>query len=273
MDLGSAARHCALAVAALHGFVASVAAPASGAPAPRTVSAHAVAREPASRGAVVLLHGLGRSARAMAWLERRLARAGYATHAVGYASVTRPFDAIVDDVDREIARCCADAERVHFVTHSLGGLVLRAWAARANDARIGRVVMLGPPSAGSAIVDRLGALRAVLGPTGRELGTGEDALPGRLARAGPVPFELGVIAGDRSWNPIGSWMLEGPDDGAVAVASARVDGMRDFVVLPAAHTALPYARDVAAQAIHFLDHGRFDRRRAERAPRGGAGAR
>jgi len=210
-------------------------------------------------GSVVLLHGFGRTDRAMWRIERRLAQEGFRVHAIGYPSIWSSIDEILDEVDRELALCCADEPRIHFVTHSLGGLVLRAWAARAGSERIGRVVMLGPPNHGSEIIDRLGPMRRALGPTGGDLGTGPDALAARLARDAPVEFELGVIAGNRSWNLLGSWILDGPDDGAVSVESARIDGMRDFVVLPSTHSFMMYAAEVAAQAIHFVEHGRFDR--------------
>jgi len=231
-------------------FVALADAPAEGAMAETA----AVAAE-----RVVLLHGLGRSDRAMRRLARRFEAEGLASHPLGYESTSRSLDEIVDEIDSEIAGCCAEAAKLHFVTHSLGGIVLRAWVAREAPERLGRVVMLSPPNHGSELVDRLGGLSKLLGPTGQELGTGPDSAPSRLNALGPVGFDLGIIAGDRSFNAFGSWILDGPDDGTVSVESAKMPGMRDFLVLPASHSFMMYDAEVARQAIHFVRHGRFDR--------------
>lgn len=222
----------------------------------------AVGESPAPRvGApsVVLLHGLGRSERSMWLIKRRFADAGFEAHAVGYDSRDQSIEEIVAEVDVAIEACCAGVERIHFVTHSLGGIVLRAWAEEMGSERIGRAVMLSPPNHGSEIVDRLGDFGSVLGPTGEELGSHDDSTPNRLNALGPVAFELGVITGNRSMNPIGSWILDGPDDGTVSVASARVEGMHDFLVVPSTHSFMNYDADVASQALHFVETGAFAR--------------
>jgi hypothetical protein len=117
--------------------------------------------------------------------------------------------------------------------------------------------MLAPPNAGSEWVDafRDTFLLALAGPAARELGTDPESAPRRLGR---VDFELGVLVGDRSWNPLGSWLIPGDDDGTVAVASARVDGMADFRVVHENHTFILVSPDVVWQTIHFLEHGAFE---------------
>jgi len=209
--------------------------------------------------AVVLLHGLGRSDRAMRSLARRLAAAGFRVHNLRYSSLTRDPDALADDLDAMLSECCADAERVHFVTHSLGGVLLRSYLAEHGLPTRGRVVMLAPPNRGSELGDvvaRWRILRAALGPTGCQLGTSPGSLPNRLP---PADFELGVVAGTRSRNPLGSWLIRDADDGIVSVASTRLDGMADFIALPVSHTAIVRSERAAAQAEHFLRYGRFDR--------------
>jgi pimeloyl-ACP methyl ester carboxylesterase len=220
------------------------------------LTADAVAE--AGDSVVVLVHGLGRSDRAMRRLGRRFEEARLASQALRYDSTSQSLDEIVDEFDRELSACCSAAQTLHFVTHSLGGIVLRAWIAREEPARLGRVVMLSPPNHGSELVDRIGELSRLLGPTGRSLGTGPDSAPSRLNQLGPVTFELGVIAGDRSFSLFGSWILDGPDDGTVSVESAKLLGMRDFLVLPTSHSFMMYDREVARQSIHFVRHGRFD---------------
>jgi hypothetical protein len=206
---------------------------------------------------VVLLHGLLRSPRSMSALAEDLDQVGYRTHLVGYPSTELPPDALVDHVAHEIERCCADAARLHFVTHSLGGLLVRGYLAKQRPAALGRVVMLAPPNHGSEWVDRYGGsplFRWLLGPTAVQLGTGENAFARRLP---PADYEVGVIAGTTSRRPGASRVLLGASDGTVSVASTRLHGMTDFVKVPESHTFIMRSDAVAAQVRAFLESGRF----------------
>ncbi len=216
---------------------------------------------------VVLLHGLFRSERAMAPLARHLEQAGWTTLSIDYPSTREPIETLAARVRREIVERAPAAATVHAVTHSLGGVLLRQLMARDPLPRFGRAVLLAPPSGGSEVVDALDAwgLAWSLGPAGRALGTGPDSAPRRLP---PPGFELGVIAGSASFNPLSSWLIPGPDDGRVSVDSARIEGMRDFLVVERTHTFIMRGDEVKRQVVHFLRSGAFVRQGVEDAGAG-----
>jgi triacylglycerol lipase len=206
---------------------------------------------------VILVHGLGRSTASMSILSVRLENAGFRVVNFGYPSTTEPLDTLVGMLRAEVEACCRDEdETVHFVTHSMGGLLVRRFLSLQPHAHQGRVVMLSPPSHGSEVVDALAdspMLLSWLGPAGSRLGT--DSL-GIASQLGPVRFRLGIITGDRSMSPLTSWLIPGPDDGAVGVDRARVEGA-DFLVIPATHTFIMNRVTVAKEVEHFLREGRF----------------
>jgi pimeloyl-ACP methyl ester carboxylesterase len=211
---------------------------------------------------VILLHGLCRTSRSMVPMERALVKSGYHVLNVDYPSRTAAIDKLSEDaIGRAVADCQkAGATKIHFVTHSLGGILVRSFLARHTIPNLGRVVMLGPPNQGSEVVDKLGSLwifKKFNGPAGDELGTAKDSTPNKL---GPANFCVGVIAGDRSINWINSLLIPGRDDGKVSVERTKLAGMADHIVIHAAHPLLMRNRTVIRQTIYFLRTGRFERR-------------
>jgi len=212
------------------------------------------------RDSVVLLHGLGRSPRSLLAVEWRLRRAGFQVVNLGYPSrrltvaqaVHRHLQPALDRLPRPAGG------RVHFVTHSLGGILFRAWAAqRSPDFPLGRAVLLAPPNRGSEILDRLGRqpwVRRLLGPVVEELTTAPESLPARL---GPVPPETGVIMGRQALIPLFRPWLGAESDGIVTVAGGRVEGLADFQVMRGDHTFLMWRPQVLRAVEHFLREGRF----------------
>lgn len=209
---------------------------------------------------VVLLHGLNRNSRAMRPLAEALHASGYSVANVDYPSRAGPVEELVGlSVGPGVDQCRREgAEIIHFVTHSIGGILVRFAVQESGISGLGRVVMLAPPNQGSEVVDRTGHWPgAVLvgGQAGLQLGTrGERSIPARL---GPVNFELGVIAGTRTQNPFMSAMLPNPDDGKVSVASTKVQGMRDFLLVPHNHHTIMTADEVIENTTAFLKTGRF----------------
>ncbi len=224
-------------------------------------SAVQTAEPSADRQTVVLLHGLARTSRSMDRMARSLEAAGYRVCNVEYPSRDHAIEQLATDyVVPEIAKCVGESrEPVSFVTHSLGGIIVRQLAATRAVERIGRVVMLGPPNHGSEVVDALGdwyVFKALNGPAGQQLGASADSLARSL---GSAEFPVGIIAGDRSINWILSAIIPGEDDGKVSIESAKLEGMRDFIVLSASHPFLMNDRRAIEQTIHFLARGCFVR--------------
>ena len=208
---------------------------------------------------VVLLHGISRTTRSFRKMQTALEDAGFATLNHDYASRRKALEALAEDIHPSIQRFADGIDgSVHFVGHSMGGLLARVYLARYRPKRLGRVVMLGTPNSGSEIADRLknfGAYRAFFGPAGQQLGTQRDASIEALFP--PIDYPVGIIAGDRSIYPITSAFLPRPHDGRVSVANTRLDGMADHIVIRTPHPWLVRNGEAIAQTIAFLKAGKF----------------
>jgi triacylglycerol lipase len=208
---------------------------------------------------VVLLHGLWRTEVSMLGMALALKSAGYDVANITYPSLLEPIEVLAERaVPAGIEECREHKpSRIHFVTHSLGGILVRQYLHQHTVAELGRVVMLGPPNQGSELADAIYALRYLrwLQPQAvPQLGTGEASVPRNL---GPVDFELGVIAGTEDTLGVWPFAPEAVSDGTVAVSETRVEGMADFIAMSAGHTFMMWQSDVQAQVLHFLAHGRF----------------
>ena len=210
-----------------------------------------------SEQCVVLLHGMARTELSMKKMAEELTKEGYSVVNYGYPSTSLDISQIAANHVPKAIFECKSATPIHFVTHSLGGIVLRKYLSTNELKILGRVVMLGPPNQGSEVVDTLKdfpGFKLINGPSGMQLGTGEGSVPNSL---GPVSYPVGIIAGSSTINPVLSQMLPNPDDGKVSVERTKVEGMADHMVVPVSHPLLMQDADVKTQVKSFLKEGKF----------------
>jgi len=210
---------------------------------------------------VVLLHGLSRTYRSMNRMQETLTDTGYHTVSLNYPSTKKTIESIAEeDFPPAVDKCREFRPAViHFVTHSLGGIVVRQAFSKGRPGKLGRVVMLSPPNRGSDVSDKLKDWWFYIwlnGPVGQQLSTAEDSVPNQLGR---VDYPVGVITGDRHafFDAWFSFLIPGRDDGKVSVERAKVYGMRDFLVVHESHPFIMNSDYVMAETIHFLTYGIF----------------
>jgi pimeloyl-ACP methyl ester carboxylesterase len=151
-------------------------------------------------------------------------------------------------------------EKIHFITHSIGGIVLRAYVQDYNLQNLGRIVMLAPPNHGSPLADLLHhnlLFKMIAGPAGQELTTDHLSTPNRLNPW--MKTEMGVIAGTFSFMPFMKLFFHEDNDGKVPVSSTRIAGMNDFIALPVSHMFMMQNKTVMKEAVYFLQHGTFNK--------------
>lgn len=217
---------------------------------------------PGNKEIIVLLHGLGRSNTSMWLLASRLEDAGYFVQRVGYSSLDQTPEEILEDVSSQINQCCREhSQSVHFVGHSLGGLMIRAYLQDYKVANLGRVVLLGTPNKGTGAVDHFsdGWLINIVGPTAKALGTDDKSFPNSLE---PPYYPVGIIAGERK-NKLIDPVIPGRDDGVVSIEATKIDAMTDFIIIETSHTMMRYDREVADQTIEFIKNGAFKEKKKE----------
>lgn len=193
---------------------------------------------------VVLLHGFWRTSKSLSKIERVLKRKGYVVVNVNYPSKSKTIEECAEYLKRVIEEKCVDNNKtINFITHSMGGIVLRYYLANNNLINLGRVVMSAPPNKASKWADLLCKFkiaRNLLGPAlGQFTSYGESIL-----KKLPEPnYEVGIIAGKYDFTVPG-------DD-------VKLKNMKDYMLVPKIHTFI-LDDDLAIDgAINFLEMGSF----------------
>ncbi|WP_409439940.1 lipase family alpha/beta hydrolase [Psychromonas sp. GE-S-Ul-11] len=208
---------------------------------------------------VVLAHGLGRSDWAMWRLEQRLEDANYRVCTLDYATIGESIESVLTETSKQIDACLQNANKAHFVGHSLGGLVIRSYLQENKDSlinqNIGEIVLMGTPNTGSEFADYLSDswLMKIGGEISTALMTGENSLGSNLEE---IDVNLGIIAGTKASSLTSEYFI-GPNDGLVSVESTKLKSMSDFIEIEVTHTQMRYDLEVAEQTIHFLKQGKF----------------
>ena len=226
------------------------------------ISAEKIITHPLENECVILLHGLGRTNSSLLKMAETLSKQGFVIANIDYPSRKKIIEQLAYEAVPKGVDICqkANASKIHFVTHSMGGIVLRYYLEFERIDNLGRVVMLSPPNQGSFLVDEISEwdlYKWFNGPAGQQLGTGIDSVPLSL---GPVYFPTGIITGNEH-SFFDAWAAEiipGKDDGKVSIGSAKVEGMSDFLVLPYAHSFIMNKNEVMEQTVFFLLNGRFN---------------
>jgi len=206
---------------------------------------------------VILLHGLARTSSSMTVMEERLLEQGYHVINDGYPSRDASIEELAEIAIAPAIQICNDYDEINFVTHSLGGILVRQYLSRHEIPKLKHVVMLGPPNQGSEVVDKLNKIpgfQFINGDAGLQLGTSDLSVPNKL---GPANFDVGIIAGTQSINLILSTFIPGVDDGKVSIESTKLEGMNDHLEMATTHTFMMKNKKVLEQVTHYLSNGKF----------------
>ncbi len=213
--------------------------------------------------AVVIVHGLKWLHVFFRTLEKRLETEGYHHVFLRYSPRVDGVQGATEKLVQEVNEL--EGHEVNFITHSMGGLILRAFGAMNHkNITFGRAVMIAPPNRGALMMKKLRSFAPsnawcsiAFGKAARDLMPGDEGLADRLP---PPPCEYGIIAGGTSSNSGYTPFLPGDNDGTVTVETTQLDGANDYMLLPHLHTPLLWSNDVIDAVLRFLDNGTFEKK-------------
>ncbi len=209
---------------------------------------------------VIVLHGIARSSSHMEPIEEHLEKEGYDVINIDYPSTDFDLEQLVEILNYDLRSKLMEDKPVHFVGYSMGGILTRAYLDKYTPKNLGYVVQLASPNNGSEVADFVRnnyLYQEIYGPAGQELTTNNKET---LKLLGKVDYELGVVAGNSTIDPISSFIIDGDDDGKVSIESTKLEGMKDHIIVSASHTFFPSNESVHKQVSHFLKYGKFLRK-------------
>ena len=206
---------------------------------------------------VIVIHGFARRARSMDIIAAEIHKAGYEVRNVDYASLNQNITDIKEDVFEKFNQYISENQnkKIHFVGHSLGGLLIRSYLGENKINNLGSVVLMGTPNKGTPLVNEYQDkwYFSWLGPVVSELGVDTSDF---LKTLQAPYYTVGVIAGNKPYTRFAT-SLKGSNDGMLTVESAQLEGMRDFIVIDVNHASMKRNPRVIEQVIHFLKHSQF----------------
>jgi esterase/lipase len=223
-----------------------------------------------SKQTVILLHGIIRNHFDMLLLEKRMKKEGYACINIKYPSTKHAIEELAEQINTRLEQNedYTGAHKVHFVAHSMGGLITRHILAKHRPANLGSVVMLGTPNKGSEMADYLAdhkylatPFHFIFGPSASQLRTHHKHFENEI-----IDFPLGIIASDASLNPIGKQVFGAPNDTVVSIESTKIEGMSDHIIIPSPHALMMFDPRIINQVARFLKYGKFDHQEKPSAP-------
>jgi triacylglycerol lipase len=205
---------------------------------------------------VLLLHGLGRTHRSMKKIQTALETQGYDVKNINYPSRKLSINELADTIISPAILSCDASEKIHFITHSLGGIITRVYLEKNKINSLGKVIMLAPPNNGTELAEKLNKLwfpKYFLGPSLLQLSSKKDSFVNQLS----LPtYTVGIIAGTSSLNPLSSYLVPGKDDGKVSVANATLPNI-PIKLVSENHTWIMKSPEVIDNIIYFLNNDEF----------------
>ncbi|MDF1758318.1 MAG: hypothetical protein P1U74_08485 [Legionellaceae bacterium] len=207
---------------------------------------------------VILLHGLARTHFSMSSIESSLKRHHYLVVNKNYPSTRKSIDYIASNYIQEMVDECQSqkSDKIMFVTHSMGGIVLQRYLKNHKVKELSHIVMLSPPNHGSPLADMLchnWFYKTIMGPSGQELTTYNMSKNTNTSKS----YQIGIIAGSYNLSPFSKSLFHEQNDGKVSVSSSKMLGMKDFIVMPVSHSFMMNNSKVKRQILCFLEYGKF----------------
>ena len=181
----------------------------------------------------------------MSKIEKVLMKKGYSVINLDYPSRREKIEKLSSDYLKKCIeeKCTDKSKKIHFVTHSMGGIIVRYFLSKNKLTNIGKVIMIAPPNKGSKLADYLSTfpiLNIILGPALKQLRTAKNSLPNKIVFP---EYPVGIIAGKY--------------DGKVPAKSAKLKNMQDFLLVPSTHTYIMDSNRVIKAVKRFLEEGKF----------------